>query len=362
MSWPCRLKIAFCKYAGLAAGGTEKYLQSLALLYKKAGHIVDYYYTDATPIDGTTWQHPDTCPIRRSLLQSAGINTKFVKAQRRAHVDHYSEWIGTDFFDLFDESQYDYLVTAGDGRAEFPYYLLKQIPIIHTVHGWHAYNAPNVRKSVLLCNWQAQRWIVNGGDENKLEVIPPLIPIPDFESGTFRQKHKIPEDALVFGLHQAPGVASLVSLEAFSEIVTDNVYYVILGGDGQHRSLCKNKGIRNVIFLPIESDARKVHAFLDGIDVYAHCRRDGEVCSASLIEAMAHGKPIVSHVGDGTNLGHLEQVEGIGRVTNNVREYAKEMRRYFDRSYRQELAAKATQKYSTTYEHGVVADRIIALL
>lgn len=356
------MRIAFCKYAGLAAGGTEKYLQSLALLYRKAGHTIDYYYTDATPIDGTNWEHPDTCPDRRSLLQASGINTKFVKAERRTRPERGSEWVGTDFLDLFDESNYDYLVTAGDGRSEYPYYLLKQIPIIHTVHGWHAYNAPNIHKSVLLCNWQARRWIANGGDGGKLEVIPPLIPIPSFERGVFRQKHKIPEDALVFGLHQAPGVASLVSLEAFSEVVADNVYYVILGGDGQHRSLCKSKGIRNVVFLPLEPDASKVHSFLDGIDVYAHCRRDGEVCSASLIEAMAHGKPIVSHIGDGTNLGHLEQVEGIGLVASNVKEYVEEMRRHLQKSYRQDLAAKATQKYLSTYEHDVVANRIMGLL
>ena len=356
------MRIAFCKYAGLAAGGTEKYLQSLALLYRKNGHIIDYYYTDATPIDGTSWQHPDTCPARRTLLQTAGINTKFAKAERRGHVEQGSEWIGTDFFDIFNESEYDYLVTAGDGRKEFPYYHLKQIPIIHTVHGWHAHNANNIHKSVLLCNWQAQKWIANGGDPTKMEVIPPLIPIPDFKPSTLRQTHNIPPDALVFGLHQASGVASLISLEAFSEIVADNIYYVILGGDEQHRAFCKNKGVRNVIFLPLEPDASKVQSFVDGIDVYAHCRRDGEVCSACLIEAMAHGKPIISHMGNGINLGHLEQVEGIGLVTNNVREYAEEMLRHFEEPYRRESSIKTTQKYLSTYEHGVVADKILELI
>ena len=90
------MKIAFCKYGGLAAGGTEKYLQSLALLYNKAGHQIDYYYTDATPIEGTDWKHPDTCPGRRQLLKSAGINTRFAQVQRRGHAAGGSEWIGTN--------------------------------------------------------------------------------------------------------------------------------------------------------------------------------------------------------------------------------------------------------------------------
>ena len=356
------MKIAFCKYGGLAAGGTEKYLQTIALLYNEIGHNIDYYYTNATPIEGTDWKHPDTCPVRQSLLQTAGISTKLVKVTRRSHADQGSKWINTDFFDLFNESDYDYLITAGDGRAEFPYYLFKRIPIIHTIHGWHTYNAPNIHKSVLLCNWQSQKWLANGGDANKLEIIPPLIKIPEFERGTFRQQHNIPENALVFGLHQAPGVASLVSLEAFSRIVTDNTYYIILGGDNQHRSFCDNKKIHNVIFLPLESDTKKIHAFIDGIDIYAHCRKDGEVCSSSLIEAMAHGKPIISHIGDGTNLGHLEQVEGIGFVTKSAEEYATEMAKYHNKSYRLNLATKSTDKYLKTYEYGIVSSKLMGLL
>lgn len=361
------MKIAFCKYGGLATGGTEKYLQSLALLYNEAGHQIDYYYTDATPIEGTDWKHPDTCPERRKLLKSAGINTRFVQVQRRGHAAGGSEWIGTNFFDLFNEEDYDFLVTAGDGRAEFPYTHLKQIPIIHTIHGWHAYNAPNIHKSVLLCKWQADRWLASGGDTTKLQIIPPLIPIPTFTSiRQFRRTHNIPSSAVVLGLHQAPGeapgVASLVSLEAFASIESDDLYYVILGGDEQHRSFCQSRNIQNVIFIPLEPDTQKVHSFLSEIDIYAHCRHDGEVCSASLIEAMAHGKPIISHVGNGTNLGHLEQIEGIGKVTNNPKEYADEIRLLLDSGYRAEVSKRSKQKYLSKYATDVVENQILGLL
>jgi len=352
------MKIAFCKYGGLAAGGTEKYLQSLALLYNKSGHQIDYYYTNAVPIEGTNWKHPDTCPNRKALLQSAGINTIFVEAQERRRD---SEWVGTNFFELFKESNYDYLITAGDGRAEYPYHLIKQVPIIHTVHGWHAYNAANVHKFVLLCNWQAGKWITNGGDPNKLVIIPPLIPAPDFVSN-FRQAYNISTDALVFGLHQAAGSASLVSLEAFSRITSNNVYYIILGGDDQHRSFCDDNNIKNVIFLPFERDAAKIHSFLDGIDVYAHCRRDGEVCSASIIEAMSHRKPIISHIGDNTNIGHIEQIDGVGTVASTVSEYADEMLKCLIRKYRMDLAAKVYQRYIERYEYNIVANRLLGLL
>lgn len=355
------MKIAFCKYSGLAAGGTEKYLQSLALLYSKTGHQIDYYYTDATPIEGTDWKHPDTCPVRMKLLKSAGINTRFVQVQKRGHAASGSEWVGTNFFDLFNEKDYDFLVTAGDGRAEFPYTHLKRIPIIHTIHGWHAYNAPNIHKSVLLCRWQADKWLANGGDATKLQIIPPLVPIPTFTPG-FRKSHNIPSSAVVLGLHQAPGVPSLVSFEAFANIKSDNLYYVVLGGDEQHRSFCQSRDIKNVIFIPLESDAQKVHSFLSEIDIYAHCRHDGEVCSASLIEAMAHGKPIISHVGNGTNLGHLEQIEGIGKVTSNAKEYADEIQLLLDPEYRTKMSERSKQKYLSKYATDVVENQILGLL
>lgn len=352
------MKIAFCKYGGLAAGGTEKYLQSLALLYDKSGHQIDYYYTNATPIEGTDWKHPDTCPDRKLLLQSSGINTILVETQERRSN---SEWVNTNFFKLFKESNYDYLVTAGDGRTEYPYYLIRQIPIIHTIHGWHVNSAPNIHKSVLLCKWQADKWLSNGGDSNKLVIIPPLIPAPDFTLD-FRQTHNISTDAFVFGLHQAAGVASLVSLEAFAKIISNNVYYVILGGDDQHRSFCKYNNIKNVIFLPFERDITKIHSFLNGIDVYAHCRNDGEVCSASIIEAMSHRKPIISYIGNGTNIGHIEQINGVGTVASTVSEYANEMSKCFDKSYYMDLTTKVYQRYTERYEYNIVANKLLGLL
>ena len=35
------MRIAFLKFAGLGVGGVERYFQSLALLVKDHGHVVD---------------------------------------------------------------------------------------------------------------------------------------------------------------------------------------------------------------------------------------------------------------------------------------------------------------------------------
>lgn len=347
------MRIAFCKFAGLANGGTEKYLQTIAIEYKARGADVDYYYTNPAPFTGTSWRHPDNDDNRKSLVESYGINTIKINVNLRDN----SNWVGTNFFDKFIESDYDLLVTAGDGRPEFPYWALHRIPIIHTVHGTHVHNKQNIT-SILLCDWQSSSWLKNGGDRNKLKVIPPIIKIPDSWPKHFREQLNIPDDAFVCGLHQAAGVGVVDSLAAFYLSQSPNDWFVILGGSDVHRQFCSEHKIRNVIFIPATSDQNIIHGFLDCIDVYAHCRGDGEVCSASIIEAMAHGKPVVSIYGSGPNFGHVSQLDGCGLVADSVDDYANKLRMLHSLSCRGEFADKIRERYNTVYKHSVVSDKL----
>jgi len=43
------MRIAFVKFCGLVSGGIEKYLQTIAILFRQNGHQVDYYYTNNCP-------------------------------------------------------------------------------------------------------------------------------------------------------------------------------------------------------------------------------------------------------------------------------------------------------------------------
>ena len=352
------MKIAFCKFAGLANGGTEKYLQTIAMLYKQNNHEVDYFYTNAAPILDSNFIHPDNHPDRIELLKSKNINLIPVRVGANSGI----KWIDTDFYDLFSERNYDVLVTAGNGRREYPYNELQNIPIIHTIHGIHVFNQPNVKKSVLLCKWQADKWIKNGGDIKKIEVIPGIVYVPDKWTISFREKHGIPKDAFVFGLHQAKGVGSTIALEAFSKTKNKNMYYVILGGSDNHREYCRQNSIQNVIFVDPTSSVDEIHDFLDSIDVYAHCRVDGEVCSASITEAMYNKKPIISFIGDGTNLGHVEQIEGCGKMTYSAEEYFNEMTQLQNKNYYEEMAEKVWQKYSSTYCYKKVEQKFLNLI
>ena len=353
------MKIAFCKFAGLANGGTEKYLQAIAIIFKKHGHDIDYYYTNAATILNSNWKHPDNDKNREELLKSNGINLIPIHVEFRKH----NSWINSNFFEKFNENNYEYLITAGNGEPEFPYMELNNIKIIHTVHGDHVFNKSNIIKSVLLCNWQANRWRQNSGDSTKLEIIPSIVYTPQTYIKEFRKKYNIPENAFVYGLHQRNDVniSSTISLQAFSKMKNDNIYCVILGYTSVHKNYVNSNNIKNVILLDCTSDINEMHEFLDGIDVYAHCRVDGEVCSAAIIEAMYHKKPIISYPGQ--NMGHVEQLENCGKMCYSVDEYLKEMINLKeDKNYYNEMSNKIDIKYKTTYDYNIVENKILELI
>ena len=352
------MRIAFCKYAGLGNGGIEKYLQTIAIIYKKNGHDIDFYYTRAAKLTHTSWNHPDNDPQRIELLKSFGINLIEVNLSSR----HYNDWLESDFYEKFDESKYDYIVTGGNGESEFPYNCLKNIKIIHTVHGEHVFNQNNIHKSVLLCNWQANRWIDNGGDKNKIEIIPSVVYVPTDWSKNFRKKYSIPDESFVYGFHQRNDdeISSTISLDSFSRIQNSNTFFAILGATNTHRRFVSERNISNVVFVEYTSSVDEIHEFIDGIDVYTHCRKDGEVCSASIIEAMSHSKPLISF--PGINMGHSEQLQDCGKMSYSIEEYSDEMVRLQQKKYYDEMSHKVFLKYRNTYHFEIIENELLELI
>lgn len=350
------MKIACLKFAGLGSGGTEKYLQTFACVLKKK-HDVDFYYTNNAPRIGTNWKHPENCPIRKQFVESHGITTIPI------HVDIYDNnnktWIGTNVWDVFDPKKYDAVQTARYGFPEFPFTDIRGTKLIDSVHGDLCDPVSQVDKSILLCRWQADIWARSGGNVNKMEIVPSLVYVPDTFPSTVRQDHGIPEDAFVYGVHQRndDGIFSPAALLAYSQVQNDNTYFVILGGCSQHRTLAKDLKLKNVIFLDFTSKAEDIHNFLSGIDVYAHSRSDGEVCSASIIEALYHGLPVVTHPAQ--NMGHAEQIEGCGRMAHSLAEYADEMSKLRDKNYYEDKSERAKIRYKEKYCYKTVEKKIL---
>ena len=75
-------RIAFIKFAGLAAGGCEKYLQNIACILSKSDEFeVDYFYTNAAPYINwnSPFVHPDNDESRKKIMEEHNFGNYLMK-------------------------------------------------------------------------------------------------------------------------------------------------------------------------------------------------------------------------------------------------------------------------------------------
>src|SRR5512133_3332896 len=116
-----KIRIAFVKYGGASAGGTEKFLQTIAANLPKDKFDVDYYYCDLSKFIGVDdIKLPATDRSRIDYLEKHGVNLiKF-------HVDAVDlrtvtyRWVNTDFWQVFNETNYDLIQSGRAGHKEYP--------------------------------------------------------------------------------------------------------------------------------------------------------------------------------------------------------------------------------------------------
>ena len=345
------INIAFVKFAGLSGGGTEKYLQTLAANLPKDRFSVDYYYTEAVPLIGNSFIHPATDSDRYSYMKDNNINLIEVGLDARDdRSGKHSDWVNTNFFEIFDPSKYDIIQTGRFGYKEFPFYKMDDCIFVDSIHSGgqcSIEHRENIKATVLLSKYHVGQGISNGGDESKIKIIPPIVECPaNIHRYDARQRLGIPKDTVVFGMHQrvCDIIFSSIPIDCFKKL-SGNVSYVIMGGSDRYRSQYSDIG--NVFFVDFSTRVEDICSFLDMLDVYSHGRSDGEVCSASIIEALKNGLPVISH--SALNNGHQEQIEGCGFFVNSKEEYLEAMTRLLDKELRLELGAKATKKYKSVY-------------
>ena len=152
------MKLAFIKYAGMAAGGVEKYLQTLAAHLPKELFDIDFYYTDDTPLIGNSFVHPPTSLERIEYMRKNNID--LIKVDCVARDDRYGEhsrWVDTNFFDIFDASKYDLVQTGRGGYTEFPYNQMPTSRFIDSIHSQGNEGVElrdNILKTVLISKTQ----------------------------------------------------------------------------------------------------------------------------------------------------------------------------------------------------------------
>ncbi|HBF34969.1 TPA: hypothetical protein DDW35_10455, partial [Candidatus Sumerlaeota bacterium] len=338
-----KIRIAFVKFGGLSAGGTERWLQLMAANLPRDLFEVDYFYCDAAPYIGSDYKHADTDPSRLQYMQDAGVHLIKFKVGKKDVTKPTHDWVDTNFWELFDASQYDLVQTAKAGPAEYPYHLMK-IPVVEYITlSAGVDSSPNIAWSIHLSQWQRAQWYRAGGALKRSSIIP--IPVlPPASSENLRAALGIPANALVAGFHQrnTEEIFSPIPLEAFAQNFTADRHFVIMGGAQKYREQVQQLNLRNVHFVDHAGDASKISEFLNTLDIFAHGRRDGETFGTVFAEAMIHGKPCLSHYSDIGANAQPETMGPAGLFALDAADYAKKLGQLFDDAkLRGQLASKA---------------------
>jgi hypothetical protein len=336
------IRIAFVKFGGLSAGGTERWLQMMAANLSRERFAVDYLYCDAAPYIGGDFKHPDTDPDRLAYMEAAGVNLVKFHVGAKDITTPTHEWVDTDFWDVFDPRAYDFVQTAKAGPAEYPYYKM-DLPVVEYVTLTAGVDkSRNLALSIHLSQWQRRQWAAAGGDLAKSDVIP--IPAePPASDEDLREELGIPAGARVAGFHQRAQdeIFSPIPLEAFARVAAPARWFAIMGGSSKYRNQAASLGLSNVVFVDHSGGAERISQFLNTLDVFAHGRSDGETFGTVFAEAMMHGKPCISHRSEIAN-AQPETMGPAGLFAEDVDDYAEKLDSLLaDPGLRGRLAAKA---------------------
>lgn len=360
------MKIAIIKQGGLCAGGIEKYLQQIAIELKGAGCDVDYFYTDTVPCGPSGWIQPGTDSARKELLQSHDIGLFEVFCSDIDALESGGKWNNSNLFELFNPNSYNAIIGGHKGEPCWPFSEIKGPKIIETVHGTDFTSGASQYADayVLISECQVDKWISSGGDHKRTHVIAPIVSVDMSDANSNRSKWNIPENKIVFGMHQSArsGLFSRIPLDAYKCIQNDNNFFVILGGTEEYDNYASAIGLKNFMRIQPVSSSKEINSFLSCLDVYSHGRLDGEVCSSAIIEAMAHGLPVVSHPSSFNN-GHAFQIDGCGFMANSTHDYSNFMKILVSDQLLREKSSKLTkEKYRSKFDFHKCKEEILNVI
>jgi hypothetical protein len=354
------VRIAFVKFGGLAASGTERWLQMMAANLPPDRFAVDYYYCDAAPLLGSDLIHATTDPDRLAFMEAAGVNLIKFNVGAMDVSTPRNRWIDTDFWDVFDQARYRLVQTAKAGPAEYPYDVL-DVPVVEYVTlNAGVDHSSNVVCTILLSQWQRRQWIAAGGDFRRSDVLPIPAERP-VSSADLRAELGLPERAVVMGFHQRAqdAIFSPWPLEAFARVARPDQYFVLMGGGSAYRSQAAALGLDNVLFIEHSGSAERISAFLNTLDLFVHGRADGETFGTVFAEAMMHGLPCMSHRSEVAN-AQPETMGPAGLFAQDEEDYVRKLQRLLeDGALRDRLAAKARPHAERYYTVGSCVRRLM---
>ncbi len=139
-------------------------------------------------------------------------------------------------------------------------------------------------------------------DKKPYVVIPNPINAPQ-TTEDLRAELGISPDTFVFGRLSRPDreIYCSMNLEAYKRIETDKTMFVYVGPCKQTHVDIQRLGIKRIKLLDCTIDETRISRMYNTFDVCCHSNCLGETFGNTIAEGMIHGKPVISHIGDGVS-------------------------------------------------------------
>jgi len=198
-------------------------------------------------------------------------------------------------------------------------------------------------------------------DYKNTVLIPSPIPLPShqFEDvQDLREELGINKTTLVFGRIGRPANFSPIALEAFNKFRKHvPSKYIIVGACNEAQAFIRNYNMQDdVIMIECTNDDHFIERFHKTIDIFAHYRSDGEICSTAISQALMYGIPAITHYA-GLN-GQAEWIGPGGACVSDHSMYLQAMLQISDPNIRKAVGLRAKEYAMKTFEQEAVVKEI----
>ena len=199
--------------------------------------------------------------------------------------------------------------------------------------------------------------LINSISDKEVTIIPNGIELEKYFTSDPLEKHQQVKTILFIGrLEKRKGVKYL--LQAYSRIMNNNHYQLLIAGDGPDRerleSLAEDLGLINYRFLGYVDETTKIKLLKDA-DVFCSPAVYGESFGIVLLEAMATSTVIVA----GNNSGYSQLLKDEGQLSiinpHDIGEFARKLELMANNQAVRALSKKWMAKYVKTFDYREIA-------
>ena len=168
--------------------------------------------------------------------------------------------------------------------------------------------------------------------------------MPKLSNDNLREELGIPNDAFVFGkISRASNeIFTPITYLAYKSIENPNAYFIQMGINKATEEIASKLKLKNFIAIDQTLDEVRISKFYNTFDLYCHGNKLGETFGNTVAEAMMHGKPVITHLGDPK--WPQAQCEVIDREDHIIRR--QDVQAYLDYSNLMNDLMTNTQKYN----------------